>query len=296
MREYARQHSISMWQALLTICNDNALPARALGALQSFVALIEKMAFDTLGLALAEQVDHVTANSGLIDHYHKEKGEKGQARIENLEELVNAAREFEYDAAAEENELDPLSTFLSHAALEAGDTQGDPWEDCVQLMTLHSAKGLEFPLVFICGVEEGLFPHQMSMDEPGRLEEERRLCYVGITRARQLLYLTHAEQRRLHGQEHHSLPSRFIREIPAKLLLDVRPKARITRPVRDWDDNDDELDAEGLHLGQRVLHAKFGEGVVLDCEGRGSNARVQVEFDSVGTKWLVAAYANLVAC
>ncbi|MBI3771864.1 MAG: DNA helicase II [Gammaproteobacteria bacterium] len=296
MREYARQHGIGMWQALLTIINDNALPARALSALQNFVALIEKMALDTLGLTLAEQVDHVTASSGLLDHYRKEKGEKGQARIENLEELINAAREFEYDVAAEENELDPLSAFLSHAALEAGDTQGDPWEDCVQLMTLHSAKGLEFPLVFICGVEEGLFPHQMSMDEPGRLEEERRLCYVGITRARQLLYLTHAEQRRLHGQEHHSLPSRFIREIPATLLLDVRPKARITRPVRDWNDDDDELNADGLRLGQRVLHSKFGEGVVLDCEGRGSNARVQVNFNSVGTKWLVAAYANLVAC
>lgn len=295
VREYARQRSTSLWQALLTILDDKALPARALGALQGFATLIDKMALETLGLSLADQVDHAINSSGLLEHYRKEKGEKGQTRIENLEELINAAREFEYEAAGEEGELDPLSAFLSHAALEAGDTQGDPWEDCVQMMTLHSAKGLEFPLVFICGVEEGLFPHQMSIEEPGRLEEERRLCYVGITRARRLLYLTHAEQRRLHGQEHHSLPSRFIREIPAKLLRDIRPKARVTLPVRDWDTGD-EMNADGLRLGQRVLHPKFGEGVVLDCEGRGSNARIQVNFNSVGTKWLVMAYANLVAC
>lgn len=192
-----------------------------------------------------------------------------------------------------------LTAFLAHAALEAGEGQGDPWEDCVQLMTLHSAKGLEFPLVFLCGMEEGLFPHQMSLEEPGRLEEERRLCYVGITRARLALYITHAEVRRLHGQEHYSLPSRFVTEIPDEFIHTVRPKARAHRATAsgfddDFDYNQDAPD--GFHVGQRVFHQKFGQGVLLNYEGQGSSARVQVNFDDAGSKWLVIAYANLHPC
>src|SRR5690606_26550045 len=230
-------------------------------------------------------------------------------RIENLEELVSAAKSFEMPLPDEEVPVPPdygeLSAFLDKAALDAGDAQADEFEDAVQLMTLHSAKGLEFPLVFIAGLEEGLFPHKMSMDSAAGLEEERRLCYVGITRARRKLYLTLAESRRLHGEEHLTRPSRFIREIPAELLEEVRINARVSRNLffpggratgdaprsRLFDDGP----APGIGLGQRVRHPKFGEGVVLNYEGSGNNARVQVNFDEVGGKWLVMSYAKLEA-
>jgi DNA helicase-2/ATP-dependent DNA helicase PcrA len=298
VRELARERAISLWQAANLIVSEQRLPARATNAIRSFLELVDSMAEEFSELELAEQTDHALNRSGLIEHYKKEKGEKGQARVENLEELVSAAREFEYDEEIAEG-MDMLTAFLAHAALEAGEGQGDPWEDCVQLMTLHSAKGLEFPLVFLCGMEEGLFPHQMSLEEPGRLEEERRLCYVGITRARKLLYITHAEVRRLHGQEHYALPSRFVSEIPAELIQTVRPKANISRPASANLEDDfryERESPEGFRLGQRVLHPKFGEGVLLNYEGQGSSARVQVNFDSVGSKWLVIAYANLSPC
>ena len=240
----------------------------------------------------------------MIDHHLKEKGEKAQTRIENLEELVSAARQFvgSWERQAEEQEVPILSAFLDQAALDAGDAQADEFEDSVQLMTLHSAKGLEFPLVFLAGVEEGLFPHKMSLEEPGRLEEERRLCYVGITRAMEKLYITYAESRRLHGQENFNRPSRFIREIPEELLEEVRLKTQFSRPVSfnraaknqsSIDFSGTEVPDTGLALGQRVLHSIFGEGVVLSYEGQGANARVQVNFDREGTKWLVAGYAKL---
>lgn len=298
IRDLARERATSLWFAAEAIVAEKQLPARATNAIDAFLNLVAGLSEACAPMEeLSEQADHIITASGLLEHYKKEKGEKGQARVENLEELVSAAREFQYDEAEAEG-MDMLTAFLSHAALEAGEGQGDPWEDCVQLMTLHSAKGLEFPLVFLCGVEEGLFPHSMSMDEPGRLEEERRLCYVGMTRARQLLYLTHAEVRRLHGQEKYALPSRFISEIPDELVRAVRPKAKISRPSAPssgWkDDFDyDQSNDSGLHIGQRVMHAKFGRGVLLSCEGQGSSARVQVNFDEAGSKWLVIAYANL---
>ncbi len=298
VRDLARERAVSLWQTAGSIVSEKHLPARATNAIQGFLDLIDAIADETRAMELAEQTDHMLARSGLIEHYKKEKGEKGQARVENLEELVSAAREFEYDEAGEEG-MDMLTAFLAHAALEAGEGQGDPWEDCVQLMTLHSAKGLEFPLVFLCGMEEGLFPHQMSLEEPGRLEEERRLCYVGITRARQTLYITHAEVRRLHGQEHYSLPSRFIGEIPEGLIQTVRPKVSVKRPTVSGGDDGFEFNQdapEGFYVGQRVFHQKFGQGVLLNYEGQGGSARVQVNFDDAGSKWLVIAYANLVAC
>jgi DNA helicase-2/ATP-dependent DNA helicase PcrA len=197
------------------------------------------------------------------------------------------------------NDSDPIShldAFLSHAALEAGDTQADEYEESVQLMTLHSAKGLEFPLVFIGGMEEGLFPHRMSSSDPERLEEERRLCYVGMTRAMRELYITHAESRRLHGSETCPFPSRFLREIPLDLVEEVRARPAFSRPysapsgpIRAAEE------ASGFRLGQRVLHPKFGEGVVLNAEGQGGSARVQINFEAVGAKWLVVSYANLQA-
>jgi DNA helicase-2/ATP-dependent DNA helicase PcrA len=190
--------------------------------------------------------------------------------------------------------LGELDMFLAHAALESGDMQGDDFDDCVQLMTLHSAKGLEFKQVFLVGMEEGLFPSQQSVDDVGRLEEERRLCYVGITRAMQLLYLTYAESRRLYGRETNPRPSRFLREIPAEHLQEVRARATVTRPVTSVKPKAQSLQSAGKYkLGQRVSHAKFGEGIVLQMEGDGAQERVQINFKQVGVKWLMLAYAQL---
>ncbi len=295
-RDYAREHNVALWQAAQAVVEQKLLPARATSALGAFLELITGLACDTDGMDLYEQLEHSLHHSTLLDHYKKDRGEKGQARVENLEELVNAARYFEREETPEdEEEMDELSAFLSYAALEAGDRQTDGSQDGVQLMTLHSAKGLEFPLVFLAGVEEGLFPHQMSLDEPGRLAEERRLCYVGITRARQRLYLTHAETRRLYGNETYPHRSRFINEIPVELMEEVRLGGSVSfatsRSV--GFSSVQESSVGSMRLGQRVLHAKFGDGVVLNVEGQGAQARVQVNFDGIGSKWLMMEYANL---
>ena len=294
IREQARAQGVSLWDAAGRLLEQGALAARAGNALRGFRVLLDDMATACANLDLHEQVEHVIAHSGLKDHYEAEKGEKAQARVDNLEELVSAARGFVHDPERHED-MSPLTAFLSHAALEAGEGEADAWEDCVQLMTLHSAKGLEFPLVFLVGMEEGLFPHRMSLEEPGRLEEERRLAYVGITRACRRLVLTYAESRRLHGRESYNAPSRFIAELPEDLLEDVRPRATLRRPVAEpvRTRRVKEPPAEGLTLGARVRHKKFGEGVILDCEGQGSSARVQVRFDGEGAKWLVVGYAKL---
>jgi DNA helicase-2/ATP-dependent DNA helicase PcrA len=293
LRERARGEKFSMWDASQKLLGAAELPARAREALQGFLQLIERLASETAGLALGETVEHMLAGSGLIEHYKKEKGEKAESRVENLEELINAARGYEHDEA---EGLDPLSSFLAHAALEAGEGQAEAWEDCVQLMSLHSAKGLEFPLVFLTGLEEGLFPHQHSLQDPVRLEEERRLCYVGMTRARQRLVLTQAELRRLHGNEHYTSPSRFLGEIPEELLQEIRAKPAVSAyaaasPARGLPA--DEPPAGGMRLGSRVRHGTFGDGVVLRYEGQGTHARVQVNFEAAGTKWLVIGYAKL---
>ncbi|QKT03485.1 DNA helicase II [Ectothiorhodospiraceae bacterium 2226] len=297
LRETARAQRVSIWDAALQTLAADALAARAANALRAFLALIDGLAQETAGLALHEQVAAAIERSGLREHYAKEKGERGQARLENLDELVNAARQY-VDTGEEPPEGaggGPLAEFLAHAALEAGEAQGESWEDCVQLMTLHSAKGLEFPLVFLVGMEEGLFPHQMSMEEPGRLEEERRLCYVGMTRAMRHLYITYAEVRRLYGRENYGRPSRFLAEMPGELLEEVRVRGTVSRPVAAGGGFGAAALAEDfpLRLGQRVHHAKFGDGVVLNAEGSGPQARVQVNFEGVGSKWLVLAYAKL---
>jgi DNA helicase-2/ATP-dependent DNA helicase PcrA len=294
IRAYARANSCSMWRAAGAVASDE-LSGRASSAVVVFLNLIERMARDTADLDLQEQVDHVIQASGLIEFFKKEKGERGETRIENLEELVSAAKGFQPDPV---DDMSRLDAFLSHAALEAGEGQADAWEDCVQLMTMHSAKGLEFPLVFLCGMEDGLFPHQRSIADPHGLEEERRLCYVGITRAKESLYITYAEQRRLHGMDSFSQPSRFISEIPEEHMEEIRPRAQVSRPVhstgragqRGGIRPGEEL---GIRLGQRVRHAKFGDGVILNCTGQGAHAQVEVNFESVGTKILVLAYANL---
>ncbi len=299
IREYARANATTMWQSALTAAGGQ-LSARAANSVKAFLALIETLTIDTAELDLAEQVNHVVQNSGLIPHYKKkEKGERGEARVENLEELVTAADSFDPEDADED--MPELVAFLAHAALEAGEEQADKWEDCVQMMTLHSAKGLEFPLVFIAGVEEGLFPHKRSVNDANGLEEERRLCYVGITRAMQQLYLSHAEQRRLWGSDTYAQPSRFIREIPTELVEEIRPKIAVTRPaahtsiVRPASRKRSAAAASEapVKLGQRVRHGKFGEGVVMNYEGTGPHARVQINFEYEGTKWLVMSYANL---
>ncbi len=294
VRAHARDFGCSLWQASQDLLKGGALAKRAAGALGGFLELIEELRAETQGMALADTVAQVLHVSGLPQHFEKSRDGKGVDRKENLDELVNATRQFE--PPADQEELDDLSAFLSHAALEAGEAQADPYEDCVQLMTLHSAKGLEFPLVFLVGVEEGLFPHSMSADDPQRLEEERRLCYVGITRAMRTLYLSHAESRRLHGSDSYPLPSRFLREIPAELMREVRAGPAISQPIYGASPYHESATLSGFSLGQRVRHAKFGEGVVLNAEGQGHSARVQVNFEEVGSKWLVVAYANLSPC
>ncbi|WP_447927456.1 DNA helicase II [Vreelandella sp. EE27] len=304
LRHRARLESVSLWQALHDAVGDGTLKGRAGNAVQTFANLIEQLDNDAAGLSLYEIIDHVIEHTGLIEHHKSERGEKGQARVENLGELVTAARAFTQGDAFETPEagegMTALEAFLSEAALNAGDHEAEEFEDSVQLMTLHSAKGLEFPVVFIAGVEEGLFPHKMSVEEPGRLEEERRLCYVGVTRAMQKLYLTHAETRRLHGKEVFPRPSRFLRELPPHLLEEVRLRGHVARPVTasarpNYAQTSIESDGElpELHVGQRVSHPVFGEGMILNAEGQGARARVHVSFEGEGDKWLVLGFAKL---
>lgn len=290
VRNYARANTCPMWQAAGACIAE--LGNRLGQNLHAFLLLIEQLDQQTRGLPLHEQVDHIINASGLIAYYKQDKGDRGEAKVENLEELVTAARGYEPDEATQ---MSALANFLSHAVLESGEEQANAWEDSVQMMTLHSAKGLEFPIVFLCGMEDGLFPSQRSVTEIGGLEEERRLCYVGTTRAMQQLYLTYAEQRRLHGVDSYGTPSRFIREIPSELLEEIRPRIQVSRPmyVPRQGRIEEEASASGIRLGQRVRHGKFGDGVILDLEGQGSHARVQVNFERQGTKWLMLAYANL---
>jgi DNA helicase-2/ATP-dependent DNA helicase PcrA len=290
MRAHARTQGCSLWEAARRGMEAGDIAGRARSAVESFLGLIDDLGRAAQGQTLAAQTELALERSGLIAHYEKDRTEKGRARVENLRELVTAARQFE---GVETEDMDPLSAFLAHAALEAGEGQGQPFEDCVQLMTLHSAKGLEFPLVFICGMEEGLFPHRQSAAEEGRLEEERRLCYVGMTRAREDLYLTYAERRRLYGQEFYPQPSRFLKEIPSELMQDVRISGPIFAPSTPVQPISEA--GPGLSPGQLVRHAKFGTGVILSREGEGPRTRLEVHFKTAGRKWLVAAYANLEA-
>ncbi|WP_417471683.1 DNA helicase II [Luteimonas mephitis] len=298
VRQRARADSVSLWEASIRVSHGNGLAARARNALAGFHALVDALDGEVAELPLKDKIDHVLVRSGLREHYTNESKGAADSRVDNLDELVSVASRFVRGDEDESAGLSELVAFLAYAALEAGEGQAQAGEDGVQLMTLHSAKGLEFPLVFLGGMEEGLFPNARSVEESGRLEEERRLAYVGITRARQKLVLSYAESRRLHGQDMYGIPSRFLREIPAALLNEVRPKVQVSRPMyanaprRDFghavvDEN------PGIRLGQNVTHAKFGSGIITDIEGAGAHARVQVNFDEAGSKWLVLAYANL---
>ncbi|GHY38889.1 DNA helicase II [Vibrio cholerae] len=295
IRFAARDRGCTLWDASIGLLNDQVLTGRAAGALNRFVELINALEEESIDMPLHVLTDHAVKTSGLLEMYQQEKGEKSKARIENLEELVTATRQFEKPEEAQDMTM--LTAFLTHAALEAGEGQADEHDDAVQLMTLHSAKGLEFPLVFMVGVEEGMFPSQMSAEEAGRLEEERRLCYVGMTRAMQKLYITYAEMRRLYGQDKYHKPSRFIRELPEGCLDEVRMKAQVSRPTSTGRFSQtvvkESFNETGFNLGSRVRHPKFGEGTIINFEGSGPQSRVQVAFNGEGIKWLVTAYARL---
>jgi DNA helicase-2/ATP-dependent DNA helicase PcrA len=297
VRSLARELNLSLWRATQRVISEGLLSGRACNALNNFLMLIDKLDRDTQELPLTVRLDHIVEHSGLMAMYRKEKDGKGEARVENLQELINAASRPTLTSITSDDgdeSLDELSAFLAHAALEAGEGQAQAWEDCVQLMTLHAAKGLEFPVVFLVGVEEGLFPHQQSLHEPGRLEEERRLAYVGITRARRLLHISYAEKRHIHGRENYAQKSRFVGEIPAELMQDVRTRTSIRRPLSGSLGQRQTLaDPDALSPGRSVRHPKFGDGVVQTVEGQGAHTRVQVRFSKAGSKWLVLAYANL---
>ncbi|MFZ6696632.1 DNA helicase II [Stenotrophomonas acidaminiphila] len=300
VRRVARAQSLSLWEAAMLATQGGDLAARARNALAGFLNLVQQIGGETTQMTLAERIEHVLVRSALREHWSKESRNTldSESRSDNLDELVSVASRFVQRDQDEEGAADmsELVAFLSYASLEAGEDQAQAGEDGVQLMTLHSAKGLEFPLVFLAGLEEGLFPGARSLEESGRLEEERRLAYVGITRARQKLVLGYAESRRIHGQDNYSLPSRFLREIPRELLHEVRPKVQVSRPASLGSSRVSghaALEAPAIRLGASVSHPKFGEGVVTDYEGSGAHARVQVEFAEAGSKWLVMAYANL---
>ena len=299
VRRRAREHGVSLWQAAGALVAENALAARARNAVAGFLSLIEALDAETADLALKDRVDHVLARTRLREHWSSEaRGQlDAESRLENLDELVSVASRFSRAELDEDQQsMSELVAFLSYAALEAGEGQAQADEDGVQLMTLHSAKGLEFPLVLLVGVEEGVFPSSKSLEESGRLEEERRLAYVGITRARHKLVLTWAESRRIHGMDMYGMPSRFLREIPGHLLNEVRPRVQVARPMAAPPRAAHPvLEQPALKLGQAVTHASFGRGVVTDYEGSGAHARVQVNFEQAGSKWLVLAYANLQA-
>ncbi len=316
IRDRARGSAVSMWQAAKEGVADGSY-ARSGHAILAFITLIEQMSAAVAGLPLHELAQHCIEVSGLLEFHTREKGERGLARKENLEELITACRQFSGEVAlpldetgeVREGHTSMLDEFLDQAALESGEHQNEADGNCVQLMTLHSAKGLEFPIVFMAGMEEGLFPHRMSAEEPGRMEEERRLCYVGITRAMRQLTFTFAETRRLHGSDSYNRPSRFISEIPRALLQEIRMRGAVARPYdssralggsRSNASTDSArgvaripADDGALRIGQRVLHGKFGEGIVLQAEGHGDRARVQVNFARDGSKWLMLGFAKL---
>jgi DNA helicase-2/ATP-dependent DNA helicase PcrA len=329
IREIAKASQVSLWSAAKNASNQLG---RSSGKVLEFLAGVEALAKETASMRLSDATELVIARTGLREHYRKEKGEQAESRLENLDELVSAARGFEINPGAHapdqegepEPEMDPLTAFLTHAALESGEEQAGPGEDGVQLMTLHAAKGLEFPIVFVVGVENGIFPSMRAVEE-GNLEEERRLCYVGLTRAKKKLYLSYAEIRRVHGVEQLGAPSMFLREIPQECLVEVRPRAGLLRPAPfggtreregsygsrgygsarpDYDGlrpmarprpvpgGDTSTGPGGFKLGQRVEHGKFGEGTILAFDGDGDRARVEVRFGRE-SKWLVLSFANL---
>lgn len=290
LRSVAISEQISLWQAAERALAENQLTQRAANCMSKFLELIATIEGAIFDWKIEDQIHELLKLSGLYAHYQKSKNNLAESKLQNLQELVNAAKQFR--DGNEELDISPLAAFLAHASLEAGDMQAEDYEQHVHMMTMHAAKGLEFPLVFLVGMEEGLFPSRQSNEDFEKLEEERRLCYVGMTRAMQRLILTHAEIRRQYGREEYHRPSRFLRELPNELLDEVRIKTKVQKKPSVIPSQND----TGLDLGTNVQHTKFGNGVVLAVEGCGPSARVQVKFTQHGTKWLVVAYANLEIC
>jgi len=298
VRDAARSLQVTLWQACQQLLSTQQLKGRSAKTIATFINLVDQLEDDSTALDLDQQANFVIQHSGLKAMYKAEKGERAEQRIENLNELVTACQTFVSDPELLEEQT-PLTAFLTHAALESGESQAEEFEAAVQLMTMHSAKGLEFPLVFIAGLEEGMFPSQQSVEEIGRLEEERRLCYVGMTRAMSKLYLLHAESRRIYGQEKYHKASRFLKELPESCVQEIRMQNQVSKPKSVGKFSNtftlETFENTGFKLGQQVIHAKFGEGVVLNYEGSGAQSRIQVNFEAVGSKWLVVEYANLQA-
>ncbi|HSI95677.1 MAG TPA: DNA helicase II [Methylophilaceae bacterium] len=284
LQEAARQNNGSLWQAAVEKAGSTPKPGKGI---EGFVTLIKLLQEACTGLTLPEMIDQATTLSGLRQHYQNEK--EGEDRIANLDELVNAAVAF-----VQEHEDTALVDFLTFASLEAGEHQADPGRDALQLMTVHAAKGLEFSTVFIGGLEEGLFPHEQSMYEANGLEEERRLMYVAVTRARRRLYLSHAQSRLLHGQVRYGIPSRFLDEIPDELLkrINSKPEPKAVEPT--YAPARSQSANYPWRIGQAVAHQKFGQGVVVSYEGNADDLRVQVNFGNAGMKWLALEYAKLI--
>jgi len=292
IREIVVSDQCSYWDAAKKAIETRALSAKIESSLRSFVMIIESLRVTLDRTSMVDLIEAVIRDSGLLRFFKEQTGEKAQNRAENLEELMNAANDYETEYAAED-ELSPITAFLSYTSLEAGERSSSNNDNAVQMMTLHSAKGLEFPMVFICGLEDGLFPHHFSRESMQALEEERRLCYVGITRAKQKLALTYAEKRRIFGRDEERQPSRFLDEIPENLKEEIRRKVTVQAPSFMPKRMVEEENEFGLRLGQRVVHPKFGEGMLLDYEGSGERARVHVRFNQYGNKWLALAYAKL---
>lgn len=297
IRTFSRSMSCSLWSAMQQLINTGQFTSRAASSLTQFKTLIEELKIGIDDLPLDEQFSTVIHGSGLHAHFSKGKQDNSESKLENLQELVNAAKEFRYEQDEEEG-VPILVAFLSHASLESGEMQAQTHEPSVNMMTLHAAKGLEFPYVFLVGMEEGIFPGRQSVEDPERLEEERRLCYVGMTRAMETLVISYAEVRRLYGREEYHRPSRFLAEIPGEFLAEVRTKARFKAPptastFSGKQGTSMRVDNSGFRIGQVVNHTKFGQGVILAAEGNGAHTRVEVKFEREGVKWLVLAYANL---
>ena len=296
IRLTAREQHTSLWEAAHYLLKQEQFSARAATAVSGFCELISDMYDNAPNLELEDLVLYVIGTSGLLDHYRAERGAAAISKVENLEELMNAAREFIPDLDVFSSKL---GAFLAQAALEAGEKTNGMDTDEVQLMTLHAAKGLEFAIVFMCGMEEAIFPHFRSLEDPKGLEEERRLCYVGMTRTKEKLFMSYAESRRLHGSQKHHRPSRFLRELPREYIEDLSHRAKVSRPSMLPSQRSTQFSehssCDNFTLGQRVQHKTFGEGIILSFEGKGPQTRVQVQFDSDGSKWLVLAYAKLAA-
>ena len=296
IRSAAKQYNISYIKASAKLIDEGSIGGRGGSGLSAYLEFILRCKEFIEDNPLSDLMEEIIKNSGLVAYHAKEPGEKGKTRVENLEELVSATTNFEQSIREDKSNKEIAEQYLDMISLDSGDRQASEHDDAAQLMTLHSAKGLEFKLVLMTGLEESLFPHGRSMENPAQLEEERRLCYVGITRAMEKLYITHAESRRLHGSDTFNPPSRFLREVPKEFINEIRPRAQTNIPYnrKDFKETKFEFEEEiGIALGQRVLHKTFGEGVVLNYEGSGESARVQINFDGAGTKWLVMAYAKL---